>query len=625
MAIRILSIFSPTWLVDAYLIVNFSDGTRIQIWLPQDTIINDIDNLSLYATEDGSTYYGHSSKSAIPAAYPFIDMDPFYATRWQGNNLAISAFDARAQALGAVSAKSPAIDKGSLDFLSGGTTKTNVSIKETDYPYPLDGSEQEHPAPYYYSDPDSPSVLTYSLSHPIDLGYHYGARKQQSYNVILHTTLRHPKEAITDFEYTDEYENVYYLHPNEVSLTERLAIASSSFDNGRDNTIICFLTNYVEEWEWCESEHYLTLHSFIGYHRFRDDYTGIAMDLKPQQYPELPQEPPYKWSSIVKYITMTTSENSNGVEPETIYLAATMDLYVMYHTWFGMANRLLVYRYDPPYTWVPIAERIRYPDIYISDVALAADGNDLVVLWMEKCVEGCDDGNHFISGYRIANASTTNNLITLPANAIHYFNSDDFPSPVQPFINGDWDPDNGVQKPRISWTEKVNDIYILKAAQVDFGLPPYYQPIFPLSQINTISGSGINQASHPTIVVNRFSAPGVTHSNAKEAFTVFENYDNPLRTVNLESVNGNDSWEQPVSISGSSEEDPASITYRAFGTDRSAYITSNSALVTNTELIFNSQDIYTSFPVITTNKDNNTDIFMTFTASNYIMNMQIDP
>jgi hypothetical protein len=127
-----------TFNADARVVVTFTDGTQVTAWLPPGSQYAWAPaSVSFWVAEDGSTYWGHDGTHYIgkPASVRSCwNVDAYYATRWYAGNLARSAYDGRVAAYGSGSAKSPAVDAGSRDFLNGGSTKTDLRSQNEGHP-----------------------------------------------------------------------------------------------------------------------------------------------------------------------------------------------------------------------------------------------------------------------------------------------------------------------------------------------------------------------------------------------------------------------------------------------------------------------------------------------------------
>ncbi len=598
----------------ASIVLHFTDGTKLRIHLPAITITYNNNVLTLWVAEDGSTYYGHSAKQPLDY-FSFLsereawNTDAYYATHWEINNLAVSSYD---HANGGTSL---AVDAGSMDWLSGGTTKTS----HFGYPIPNGISGyQDNSAPDNYDYPDSESNLTHFISHPIDLGYHYGSAEQIFLNDSYYTTLRNPRDSIDTFDYMD-FEDL------EPKIDEEcLAIASGNYNNlveNKDRTLICFATNQVIIEENSVDMRY----QFIGYKRFRESGTKVVRQLSPRQYDI--DIPPYDiiGHPNVTHLSMTTSQNSTSGDSTPIFLASTirMDNYNAIYPYDYIAYSVYVYRYDPPTLlnperWIMVGalETLVYEDkegTYlneIDDIAITADGDDLTVVWVESLRLFPDIISTELKAYRIEDASTrmtADNINPQPLYRPLYYNLS-----IETRLSADWD--NAIQMPRISWNERISDTspYSIWSARVGYDNGQPNRLIAP----SIISGNPVYDCAFPTISVNRYIVNNVNNTNSSEAFSIFSElgtYDLMINTLELTS--GNDSWTGPIPFTDSDEI--GSVTYRGFGTEKTVFIKDNK-LISNTDELYPS-NIYTKSPVITTNKMSNTDIFTTFYTDKIII------
>ncbi len=602
------------------LTLNFADGMQLKVWLPALGYLSSGSKMTFWVAEDGSTYYAHTGKAPV-YDHPYWNMDAYYALRWFSSNLARSAYDA--------GGKSPAIDAGSKDFLNGGVTRTQYeSLEEDNLIMPAENTE-DNPPPEYRDDFDNqhwdwnnhidealswedPGSNTYGTKDDLDIGYHYwGACYHKLYGTVHRftrdpneaetvVTLRHPKEASVEIKYTVGEEELIFRP--EITSPEHIAVASSEY-NGQEKTIACFRTNRVND----QSD---DAHCLVCYNRFRggSGSQGVICDFLAIG----------SYTAHISNLFMTTGSGASGSMEKPIYLAIN----VLWGTVPAdlRASQVKVYRYEPgdQDDWVLVGDHFfNAPDqyTYFKDVALAADGDDVVVFWIRRELSQEDE----FWGYRIENAaweSTATDFYEVEEPFLSFQTATDM-------MNADWDPDDWINAPRITWTDWEDGKYKTWAAQVTFlgGQPD------DITQRKLISDEGADSAKNPSIAVNH---PQFDLDNPYEAFASFTCGRSILRS-DLQSSGGNDTWTLEDSLASGPDvyEGETCVTYRAFGTPLNIW-EQDDELYTDREIIPTRWGPNPKGVKLCTNRHNQTDIFTTYArysglGNTKIMVQQLEP
>lgn len=550
------------------LTLNFTDGTSLRVSLPPLGALPDSTYLALYVGEDGSTWWGHTSRAPIEWAPNFMNMDVWYAMRWSEGNLASSIYDCRyfhamnegwQEGWGLVPA-SPAVDAGSKDWLNGGFTNT-------------DYFSADNPAPLNFGDPDNldgngnPTAWDDSDKH-LDIGYHYGAADQTKDSSTTYTTLRHPKERIPSFD---------GISPN-VSSSDDMILVSGKYDEttGKDTTIAIYkgttTNNQIP----------------ICYKLFRGSDTEIGMIY------DIPVAGEHQ-----NHMITGTSGPANDSKQGAIYVAvndwyflkpATKSYYFNY--W-----RINIYRYDTtvsPSPWQKIKQIV--PQVlnefsfqpeempYLSQpLGLTAKGNNLWVFWL---FEEPDEYGNAVGIIKMGSTyieGAANKGYSEPEDDLHYNGASlrtlDFSSIDRSLasLKVDWDdyliyqnyPDG---MPRIVFVNSFSDEFFTypriwaKRVFLEDGYPD------SLDFYNSYQAMGYNNIK-PTFCVNRpYDRFQISH-NTNRAYCRFANPDETqIEKRNLNILqNGNDEWVMPTNHTISNAFQP-SETYRAFGTERLFYL-----------------------------------------------------
>jgi len=248
-------------------------------------------------------------------------------------------------------------------------------------------------------------------------------------------------------------------------------------------------------------------------------------------------------------------------------------------------------------------------------VAIAADGDDLVVLWITEYYTGNDN----IWGYKIEDAATRTGKCTFGETGTEVDDGD-----FGDIINADWDTDTNVDVPRITWLEKTGSYYDTWAARVTFdaqtGHPNGTQ--YPYEIFDDASHDSYN----PCITVSH--AQGVytsTTDNIYEAFTSLT-CDGEAVRVDLQASSGSDSWQTPDEFKSSITNKENNITYRYLGPPKYVCATSYE-IHTDHETLDSGSFNSLEGVKICTNRDNTKDMFVTYNNKNKdrILIMQLEP
>jgi len=350
----------------------------------------------------------------------------------------------------------------------------------------------------------------------------------------------------------------------------------------------------------------------LCYHRFRDE-TNETMDFDPMIDMFVSYDDEGWFTPSLGSVALATSEN------EPTYLAALI-------CWFDQdyfyRYDINVYRYQPDdeeEKWHKIASKSA--ELYESgiskqdylDVALAVDGDDVIVLWT---ISDDDEGQNSICGYRIEGASTVNfdNDFTIGTKAFLYADEGNLLS----MLSADWDPHDGVGTARVVWQEYqeyINYKAVIWPGRVNFD-PITHQP-FNMTRydyLNPISGSSSYSAMNPVVVVNRPALPGLNMSNTYEAFAGYAlGSDIKQNDCNVDEYTYDDEWEGPVLVNPnqSSGYNDTSLTYRAFGNTKHIWRYNN--IVYLDDYVLNEREVIgTKALKLTTNRENRTDIYSSY-------------
>jgi hypothetical protein len=613
--------------------IELASGDILTIHLPVGEEVETDCWFAFWVTGDGSTYYAHSSQEegyASGGVSAVFDMDAFFAARWEDDNLARGAFDARLALAGGsgneLTADSPAVDSGSKDWLSGGTTSTDYDISEgVIIPDPAGTNPNDNPPPNKLGDFDnqdsSGAVIswededsnTYNTLDELDMGYHYwAAMYDDEYNLLTGTysvidgdypvALRHPKDAIGK-KWSDEFDTWIYPEFGFDGLSafyKRIALSSGIFYN-QESTIACYTTSGIIEEESGYND-YL----FIHYHKFRKEVEESEIARYISYIP--PELGARVWPTVIE-LEMKTSDNN------VMYLGANVG-------WLeplggSLSTGIKIYRYDPEEddegtTWTYIGNLFfnNYTSFErnIIDVSLAPEGNDLNIFW----VEDDDQGDYTLQGYSMINAATMSfDDFTNKGNSIRA---------IEPgnSVHTDWDPN--IEKPRICWTEMVSGVMVVNAGRVEFydGQPDSIDFDY------TISDNTEEHAFKPVLVVNH----GTSSGDIKEAFSCYTN-DGDAYQVDLNVVSGGDVWSDPYSVADRIEVGETDITYQSFGTSRNIRIDYDNKLATNTGVLDSYGSKYTVGAKICTNRGNRKEIYCAYKQYRFedqkIMIQQLEP
>ncbi len=615
----------------------------IWVYLPPNIHPIEEEAIALFLTEDGSTYWGNTSKQS-PQGYNFFNQDAYYAERWADNNLARCAYYGRYVRYGSSheDARSPAIDTGSRDFLNSGYTSTDVG--SITFP---DLTDVKRDNPCSSNEAEAPDTLTV-LQSRMDIGYHYFG------------SMRHPKEEVDDILDGGTYwvtiwnpeaeEFVDFPVTNiipDINEGHRLAIASGNYTytTAEDRTLICFATN--EHWlEFEDSEIPPFTVRFVGWQEFRTGNMGIMTEILPYfRY----NDPPGAWEVYnggVSCLGMTAADYMGNAE---IYSAISI-------CWGNLmdepdSSQIRVFHYDPAET--PVWQLIGWRTVSITeqrpqpmgffDVALAGYGPDVWVFWTYHDPNEEILPPERIEGCCIVNA-VSNPSIILPAVPLRSLNRRAGNFDVR--LDADWDDQleseiPGVDGlPRIVWYDQIEGGYeddnVVRSARVildDYpGSPTYKQPddLAQRTNITTV----VRDYTYPGFTVNKYDRddPNLYQPDSYRAYSCFQHSTYEIEASDLEvDVGDQDQWQDIYDIAPS-ENNPRlpDVTYRAFAEPRYCYYRGiGGGVYTTTELI--STTVYARFPRLTTNQANRSDIFLAhsdydpFEGEEFIVVYEIDP
>ncbi len=567
--------------------------TRGSIWVYLPSLsLQDGMAIPLFLTEDGSTYWGHTSKS--PQFSNYFNQDAYYAERWADNNLARSAFNGSGSA-------SPAIDEGSRDFLSNGYTNTDLS-----------------------GDPDNPGI-----DSRIDIGFHYFG------------SLRHPRENVPPIDLVVDGYGFSQSKPT-VEFAHQMAMSSAKFDaNQNDTTIVTYRIHEErppgdpdDPWEWLE---------FVIYKKFRGSQHGrldredeVENVFKREQSAGVFIDPKIAGISMA---SVPKGDSYSG----TIYAACAVN-------WWNQAGpsefysyklKVKVWRYDEINNkwddlWTHSENVMVYAPSYVAfanDVALVARNDDLWVFWTRYKYAGPGQpALKSIKAVRLPNAASDTTLPIDPGPGaivtVRVLNkikgtdvnemADLTEDPAQ--IYASWDKEAvdyfPAGSPRIIWWDLEADgqerIRSAKVPLDEDGKPR------PMTEQNTIITTIWESASEsfylPSISVNQYDTTKFTISGAKRAFSSCQrSVQQPkIQGARLTCSDTSESW-QHIEITDRNNSSSPNTTFRAFGTPRISFV-NVSDIFTNTEFlrttIVPAQD--KMFTRITTNTGNLMDVFLIY-------------
>jgi hypothetical protein len=152
--------------------------SKVRLRLPGGKTIGDGQYLTFWVAQDGSLYWARLDKACAATIQP--EMDVFTALHHDAEEggsdmLASTAYDS--------STTSPAVDRGTREFLSGGWTSTD-GLPAADHILPIDYlTGYAKRANYGYKDGqgepyDADATQTQQLARVVDIGYHYGGQAQ---------------------------------------------------------------------------------------------------------------------------------------------------------------------------------------------------------------------------------------------------------------------------------------------------------------------------------------------------------------------------------------------------------------------------------------------------------------
>jgi hypothetical protein len=530
-------------------------------------------------------------------------------------NLMKSAWDGRLADEGGAGyeslAHSPAVNKGSKDWLNGAYTNSDSEIqsgyvicKTSDNPAPnrigefdnqddtwTQASYEEIPDDVLWEHTDSRMKGT---KDDLDMGYHYlaafyGEWSGSSDHVLItdpaeieeFATLRHPKEATegkltyevyddVEEEYVDAEFSLVYENPN-ISFDPYVnpSVASITYDQN-DITISAFP---MEHWFYAENTEQKFGHLLVCYKNFRTGTTDVV-----DSFDYTPTGTLYSGNPFCQPFRITSVSNATGDISDFIYLAVPVNWYNPY--WEGY--QLKVYRYDPSSDdWTCIANCVHSAsedaDKANHDMGLAAEGDDLFIFNLQ---DDWSSGNHAykMTGFKIEDAATRSSAITTFASG----NMWDIPTPAyqnyfyHTTIDAAWDPK--ISMPRVAWTQwdyTVSPTRISYSGRVTFhqytGQPNglYYD--------GTISAPSDGVAYKIAIKANRYTFNSISSGDTgvNETFTATGCINSLYhRDVNVNETSGLDEWQTPYTVQNASGITAweTSLCSTAFGTSRHIWI-----------------------------------------------------
>ncbi len=630
----------------------------IWVYLPPNIHPIEEEAIAIFLTEDGGTYWGHTSKQ-VPQQYNFFNQDAYYAERWASNNLAKSAYDARLTLAGGpgheADADSPCIDTGSRDFLNSGYTSTDVGSLTDLTDVRRDNRCRSNEA----EDPD----LLEILQSRMDIGYHYfGSMRHPkermdpipSYTFTVYARLRpvnhndpiESGEIVSSRQFTAEN-----ILPN-ITRGHHLAIASGPYvqATAEDRTLVIYNTNRHTFYYGAPVNESFTV-TFLSWHEFRTGNSGIITEITPFIIYNDQAGIWEVYNGGVSCLAMTATDYAGSAE---VYAATSIGW--EFYMDEPLISAIRIFHYDsaqtPPWQQIGYRRRSYYPEgtpspMGFFDMALAGWGADLWAFWTyhdpnDQTLQYVDG----IQGWGIVDA-----VFNPPNPGMGFVELEELNKTARSFdvrLNADWDdqiPENFPDLdglPRIVWYDQIEYGYegdnVVRSARVlllnNPGYPNHKQPD-DLAQRNNITGI-IRNYLYPGFTVNKYdrSNPNLYQPDAFRSYAFFE-YSPAVNSYvteasDLEVTAGDiDFWHPVYTFPSDTNLNPQmpDVTYRAFAEPRYCYYTGlGGNLYTSTEFISSSN--HAKFPRITTNQANRTDVFLAHSDLPYgteIIVYEIDP
>jgi len=622
-----------------YIILTLDNNSKFKIYMPCDFSWEFNSGALFWVAEDGSLYWANTLHSVDwYEVSPQASMDSYYALRHADElanyNIAKSALDGLRDVTDDEDATSIAVNNGSVDFISDGTTCTDYddngtpTIPEDDYPNVIDDTIT------FNSQEDK-------YTETLDIGYHYDTNQDNKGG------LYHPSQTVTGASILFYGEVNPTFVSAEVNAPHHFSIASGKNSNAGlpdDLTMLVYGSQEVD-----------------GYHDEYDLDEDGNIDIYDMGRLILYQwyESPEKNGEIDRFLlssvgghnalpdyynTAMTSVKKGDDYEGTIYAGV-----VVVYDDFPSADEIVgahlkVYRYNPDDdTWTTLYTKFVENTVnirrrYINDMALVAKDEDLWVFWTYNDTNwNGGDVQHYIMGKKIADAATITTEVTGAGYQVVYLNAIGgyAPSPyLEPQLDADWDDATGSSStplpcPRITWFDTINGNKNIISSRVT--RDPYTDEPNGISNRENIEES--TGVITPCISVNDYNR-SLYSSTIEDVFlNWYKDSTGKNRTTTIDVEGASDTYDNESDItsfvfSSTNDTDSPDITYRGFGTPRYIYFKGNATptcFATNTEILSTNYCLY-SYGRITTSDRNLTDVFAAYnTDTNEIEIKHIDP
>ncbi|MGC9330240.1 MAG: hypothetical protein ACP5I1_21570, partial [Candidatus Hinthialibacter sp.] len=301
-------------------------------------------------------------------------------------------------------------------------------------------------------------------------------------------TLRYPKESYDEDAYDYNVGGETLQFDINAESVKQIAIASSAYDNNgtmEEKTLACFPSSQEKDEDG-------TSHLLIFCKRFRGAESGSISVVDHYSAGDAVEMLDIKVASL----NMATAANADdGNMDEPVYLTVATNHVIPVQNTPKVTN-LYVYRYDPTNdSWDKIAQKsetLESEDPNFVSAAVAADDDDACVFWNYNT----GGAGSKIYGYTLEDATTIQSVVNIPTPTNALVTSD-----IDEWLDADWDANENIGAPRITWTEKSGGYYNTRAALVDFDINTH-QPE-SLSKNYQIYNNGSYDSHNPSICVSR--------------------------------------------------------------------------------------------------------------------------
>ena len=516
-------------------------------------------------------------------------------------------------------AQSIAVDNGSVDFISDGTTSTVNLIDDVQV---------------FDSNPN-----IQRFTEKLDIGYHYDCGQNDIDEYTKWSGIIHPQKEVPMFPYSgyDLYPLVANSHEFSIATVDNPSTAQGN--PKESHTIVTYHSAP------CEPEDPSgTLYRYYGVLSYNYE-SGDSQLIKWHTYEDITWHgEDFVLCPIVTNIASTAIPTTTIDEEEyqgTIFAGYVCDWRGLYHN-EGVAEpyqdriEIWIYRYNSEdREWYPIAKVVwlmqgitnENGGHKITDLTLCAKGNDLWVFWTgEKLIYDEGDQKWFNSDWYIYGAylpeavtrsSTLEMVIGTDYNDIANINSI-----ADNNVRLDCGYDDNVSLPRVIFTDTINNKNDIVAYRVllNDNIP------YSLTAYDNLTSGQAGDYKSPYMAMNK---PANNFSITEDAFgTFFKDSSNCYKAYLID-----DDWTYDGTINGpldTSNSIYPDVEGRGFGTQRICFKSSSNFIATNTEILPNPslQNINVGglgYPRISRNIENKTDLFIISTNISDIVITQIDP